>query len=1305
MFDGDETKYELWEVKFLGHMRLQKLYHVIVPGEGEEGPPDVDKNADAFAELVQCLDDRSLSLVIRDAKDDGRKALKILQEHYLGRGKPRIISLYTELTSLKMSEDECVTDYMIRAETAANSLKTAGETISDSLLITMVLKGLPSEFKTFSTVVTQKEKPMTFAEFKVALRSFEETEKCQQLRYTGSNREDSVLKTKEIPARSNITCFSCGKRGHKSFECRNRDSRFGKNRWCEKCKNRSHDTKFCRKKDHARAVNDNESEHSFFFRVSVESVDSVYQNVSNDLLVDCGATAHIINDESKFVNFDDSFDTRTHYIELADGSKTNGIVSGRGDACILLYDVNGNPQNVTLKKALYIPSYKQDIFSVQAAIGNGASVNFSPKDAKLRAPDGTVFDIEKRGRLYYLNNTISSKSSTHSLEEWHKILGHCNKNDVLKLENVVKGMKISKKGAFDCEVCVRGKMVQHRNREPDERAASPLELVHCDLAGPVDPVAKEGFRYAMSFVDDYSGTNMIYFLKKKSDSVAATERFLADCAPYGKVKRMRTDNGTEFTCGGFKNLLDKNQIKHEKSAPYSPHQNGTVERGWRSIFEMARCLLLEAKLPKTFWTYAVMASVYIRNRCFNTRLEKTPYEAFTGQKPNLGNMHVFGTACFAYVQDKKKLDARSEKGVFVGYDKGSPAYLVYFPERGDIRRVRCVKFNDKIVETNDELETFYKYGGQKYETNKEDERNENIVGEHRQDHEIPVDDVKEDEVTKTDPEEISSQRYPQRQRNRPKYLEDYATDPIDSTKCTIDYCYRMADIPSTYPEAITSSESSQWLKAMNDEMFSLEDNDTYDLVPLPENRCVVDGKWVYAVKIGPNGEEKHKARYVAKGYSQIENVDYEETFSPTARITSIRMLTQLAVQNDMVVHQMDVKTAYLNAPIDCEIYVKQAEGFEKKGENDEQLVCRLKKSLYGLKQSGRNWNSMLHMYLIKDQFEQSLADPCVYYKITDDSVIIVIIWVDDIIIAASSNCTLNQVKHSFNQQFKMRDLGKLKWFLAIEFRCEKDCIEMTQTKYLKKILQKFKMDDCKPRATPCEMGVNKIPDDDSTLADPKLYREIVGSLIYVMTGTRPDLCYIVTKLSQHMAKPLNSHLVMAKHVLRYLKGSIDQGLKFQKSSNALQLSGYCDSDWGASEDRRSISGYGFQLSEAGPLISWKSQKQKSVALSTCEAEYMALATATQEARFLRQLFADMTAKDKDRVILHVDNQSAIALAKNPVHHQRSKHIDIKYHFVRSELQNNVIQLEYIPSECNVADVFTKPVSRVRLDRFVNIMGM
>jgi transposase InsO family protein len=215
--------------------------------------------------------------------------------------------------------------------------------------------------------------------------------------------------------------------------------------------------------------------------------------------------------------------------------------------------------------------------------------------------------------------------------EWHKILGHCNYNDVRKLESVVKGMKIVDDKEILCEVCTQGKMCQHRSREPDQRAKGPLEFVHCDLAGPVEPAAKDGFKYALSFVDDFTGTNLIYFLKQKSDTVEATEKFLADIAPFGKVKRIKSDNGTEFTSRKFKSQLRQNSIKHETSAPYSPHQNGTVERAWRSLFSMARCMLLEANLPKRLWTYALMTAVYIRNRCFNSRLGKTPYEALTGK--------------------------------------------------------------------------------------------------------------------------------------------------------------------------------------------------------------------------------------------------------------------------------------------------------------------------------------------------------------------------------------------------------------------------------------------------------------------------------------------------------------------------------------------------------------------------------------------------------------------------------------------------------------------------------------------------
>lgn len=212
-----------------------------------------------------------------------------------------------------------------------------------------------------------------------------------------------------------------------------------------------------------------------------------------------------------------------------------------------------------------------------------------------------------------------------------------------------------------------------------------------------------------------------------------------------------------------------------------------------------------------------------------------------------------------------------------------------------------------------------------------------------------------------------------------------------------------------------------------------------------------------------------------------------------------------------------------------------------------------------------------------------------YYRNKDDSNVIIIVWVDDIIIGASDESLLNSVKFSLGQRFKMKDMGELSWFLGIEFKRENGCIEMNQTKYLEKILFRFKMNDCKPKATPCDLDVNKIRDKDSSeLADPRLYREIVGSLTYVMTGTRPDLCYILTKLPQHMAKPTKAHLNMAKQALRYIKGTINQRLTFRKSDILLKISGYCDADWGVSEDRRSITGNGFQLSKDGPLVSWKS---------------------------------------------------------------------------------------------------------------------
>ena len=274
----------------------------------------------------------------------------------------------------------------------------------------------------------------------------------------------------------------------------------------------------------------------------------------------------------------------------------------------------------------------------------------------------------------------------------------------------------------------------------------------------------------------------------------------------------------------------------------------------------------------------------------------------------------------------------------------------------------------------------------------------------------------------------------------------------------------------------------------------------------------------------PNGEEKYKAStFCYKGLLPGHKYRLPRNLFTTCSYILSSHADAISCARGYGSAQMDVKTAYLNAPIDCELYMEQPEGYERKGPNGEKLVCKLKKSLYGLEQSGRNWNNMLHNYFIQEGFVQSLTDPCVYVKGTETGRVIAIVWVDDIIISASNTAVLKGVKESLMKRFKMKDLGVLSWFLGIQFRCERDCIQVNQTQYVERILSKFKMSDCKPKAVPCELGANKACESNgSEFENASLYREIVGSLIYLMTCTRPDLCYVVTYLSQHLSKPLKT---------------------------------------------------------------------------------------------------------------------------------------------------------------------------------------
>ena len=348
-----------------------------------------------------------------------------------------------------------------------------------------------------------------------------------------------------------------------------------------------------------------------------------------------------------------------------------------------------------------------------------------------------------------------------------------------------------------------------------------------------------------------------------------------------------------------------------------------------------------------------------------------------------------------------------------------------------------------------------------------------------------------------------NRRYPQRERSQPKHLEDYAYYNVDS-------CYKVSNVPTTFNDAMKSDEADLWHQAMEDEMDSLETNETFDIVKLPDGKKVVGGRWVYSIKPKPDGE-LYKARYVAKGYSQMYGIDYFETFAPTTRMSSIRILMQIAAQMDYLVHQMDVKSAYLNAPIDCEIYLDQPDGYKQTSRDGEKLVFRLRKSLYGLKQSANNWSNVLCDFFMEHDCTQSKADPCIYTKLSVDETLIYIVWVDDILVIANSETVINYGKDILKNRFKMKDMGEISFFLGIKFNRKTTGITMDQSQYLSNILSKFGMEDCKPRSTPCELKPTSYYTDDETIIDEPGYRAIIGSLIYAATCTRPDLGWIVSK--------------------------------------------------------------------------------------------------------------------------------------------------------------------------------------------------
>ena len=611
----------------------------------------------------------------------------------------------------------------------------------------------------------------------------------------------------------------------------------------------------------------------------------------------------------------------------------------------------------------------------------------------------------------------------------------------------------------------------------------------------------------------------VYLMHEKSQAIDIFEMFITEVERQldKKIKIVRSDRGGKYygrydesgqNPGPFAKFLEKHGIRAQYTMPGTPQQNGVAERRNRTLMEMVRSMMSYSSVPISLWGEALKTAMYILNRVPSKAVPKTPFELWTGRKPSLRHIHIWGCPAEAriYNPHEKNLDSRMISGYFIGYPDKSKGY-----------RFCCPNHSVRIVETSNAR--FLENG----EISGSNEPRKVDVEEIRVDipplflpQEIivpqPVQQVEENEqhnrVGSLPPENIAIEnaveppqpvplRRSQRER-RPAITDDYVVYLQES-----DFDIGIRKDPVSFSQAMESDDSSKWMEAMNEELKSMAHNDVWDLIELPNSCKPVGCKWVFKTKRDAKGNiERFKARLVAKGFTQKEGIDYKDTFSPVSKKDSLRIIMALVAHFDLELHQMDVKTAFLNGNLDEDIYMEQPEGFTKKG--NEHLVCKLKKSIYGLKQASRQWYIKFNNTITSFGLKENIVDQFIYLKVSGSKFIFLILYVDDILLASSDLGLLGETKEYLSKNFHMVDMGEANYVIGIEIFRDRSrgVLGLSQKGYIDRVLERFNMQSCSSGIAPILKGdnLNKMQCPRNNMEREQMkkipYASAVGSLMY-----------------------------------------------------------------------------------------------------------------------------------------------------------------------------------------------------------------
>ncbi len=1049
------------------------------------------------------------------------------------------------------------------------------------------------------------------------------------------------------------SCFSCGRIGHRAFQCRGSfRGRFGRRGSYRSNYRSNYDRASYIDEKHTgtdssnnidRRNSDNGSDSFFNFLTCCNFGGNVENGKFIVFYIDSGASWHYINDLKYFQSY-----KRIDKEKIVKVCK-NGVgvkVNVRG---VMRCKCNGI--NIEMKDVFYSKDFPVNLLSVKRLNKNGISVNFHPdqsvtlnsKTGKLIAKGQATgddlfkikFEVTNKCERAFIGN-----DSNKNVKLWHSRLGHPSFGVMRKIE-FLGGLNIN--DSFFCEGCQEGKQTKLPHPPTGSRSKKILEMIHSDLIGPFNNVSFNGFKYVLTFTDDYSGFITIYLLKFKSEVIESFKEYFwrtKRMFNYG-INEIRCDNGTEYTNREFRNFCREKGIRIGYTIPYTPQMNGKAERIGRTLMDKARTLLVSAGLEGKYWSEAMLCAAFLTNRvpnCYNVIPAKLWYD----KDIRYDRFRVFG--CNAYLLTPKqkrenKFEPKSKKYILVGYDWSG--YRLLDEENNNVLIGRDVVFDESGLgfmqtEYDEDISQLFDL------KNPKNENSEKCVFKEAEDE-----------------------------------CSHYAYGCFDEN-------------PKTYMEAVESEESGQWKTAIQDELNAFRTNDVWQVVDRPKDKKVLTTRWLFRRK----EDGRFKARLVARGYEDDKRFDTIDTYSPVAKMSTVRLLLSLSLRLDCPIRQVDIKNAYLNSDLDSPIYIELPEGYEIDYNKFNDPVLRVSKAMYGLKESGKRWNEEIDRWLSSLGFIRNKFDECLYHK---DNMFI-LVYVDDMLIVINDRNYLNSVIGNLKRKFKCTDLGSVKSFLGLEIdvNSERGILKFNQSKQIEMIAREFRVTDSNFVHTPIEeklcLSTKAEEIVDSKL--PKLYRRLLGKIMYVMLGSRPDVCYSVSLFSQFQNSPnrmIYNHLL---RVLKYLWHTRELFLVYHKYEK-LNLQTFVDADWAnCPTSRKSISGICCFLSNN--LIAWKSRKQSIVTLSSSDAEIIALCEGTCETLSIKNILNEFSDEDVN-IEMFEDNANCIYFAYGCT--KKSKHLEIKYYFIRDYVRRGIIRILSVPSSEQVADIMTKGLGPTKFSYF------